>query len=290
MLSAHGAREDTANSSVSSLPDMVVPAAGLTKKSGPAGFLERIYRPLGFTKTYNFVLFVLLVGALMGFTLARLSYFNFAGILCRPDGDPRAINNATPGECYYLLQTTYKTGMIIHLAGILPAAFLACFQFVPKIRHKVIIIHRMSGYTVIVLSMVATAGALVIARHSFGGGLDTQSAIGFLAIIFLFSNFMAYVNIKRLQIEQHRAWMLRAWVYVSTKPNQSRVVWLQVEFLTCLVPGWVGCHHTLHPHVGRRRNYLPRRILLRRPVLQDILDPRRQRQHAGRLSRLCRGL
>jgi uncharacterized membrane protein len=195
---------------------MTASAAGPTKKPGFAGFLERIYKPLGFTKVYNFVLFVLLVGALMGFTLARLSYFNLTGILCRPDGDPRAITNATPGECYYLLRNPYMTGMIVHLAAILPASFLACFQFVPKIRHKVILIHRMNGYTIIVLSILATAGALVIARHSFGGGLDSQAAIGFLAIIFLLSNLMAYINVKRLQIEQHRAWMLRAWVYVSS--------------------------------------------------------------------------
>ncbi|KAM0818685.1 putative Microtubule associated protein [Seiridium cardinale] len=185
-------------------------------KTGFARILEKIHKPLGFTKPYNFVLFFFLVGSLMGFTLARLSYFDFYGVLCRPDGDPTATNNATPGECYYLLKNPYKIGMILHLASILPAAFLACFQFVPVIRHKVLILHRVNGYSIITLSVLSVAGALMIARHSFGGGLDAQSAIGFLAILFLFANFMAYVNIKRLQIEQHRAWMLRAWVWAGS--------------------------------------------------------------------------
>jgi hypothetical protein len=42
-------------------------------------FWRSIYRPLGFSKGYNFPLFVILVGALMGFTLARFSYLNIAG-------------------------------------------------------------------------------------------------------------------------------------------------------------------------------------------------------------------
>lgn len=43
------------------------------------GFWRSIYRPLGFSKGYNFPLFVILVGALMGFTLARFSYLNIGG-------------------------------------------------------------------------------------------------------------------------------------------------------------------------------------------------------------------
>jgi uncharacterized membrane protein YozB (DUF420 family) len=56
----------------------------------------------------------------------------------------------------------------------------------------------------------------MIMRHAFGGGMDTQAAMGTLAIMFLVSIGVALHNIKRLQIEQHRAWMLRAWFYVSS--------------------------------------------------------------------------
>jgi hypothetical protein len=43
-------------------------------------FWRGIYRPLGFQKGYNFPLFVILVGALMGFVLARLQYLSIDGI------------------------------------------------------------------------------------------------------------------------------------------------------------------------------------------------------------------
>lgn len=41
---------------------------------------RKLYSRLGFGHGYNFVLFVILVGALMGFVLARLQYLNIDGI------------------------------------------------------------------------------------------------------------------------------------------------------------------------------------------------------------------
>lgn len=177
--------------------------------------MQPSFNSLGFTKGYNLALFSLLVGSLFGFVLARFSYLDFHGILCRPDGTIDASNNAAPGECFYLLRYPYKVGMILHLSSILPAAFLACFQFIPIIRHRALIWHRASGYIIVILSPISVIGALMITRHAFGGGLDAQAAIGALGILFLCATGLAYYNIKRLQIEQHRAWMLRAWVYVS---------------------------------------------------------------------------
>ena len=46
--------------------------------------------------------------------------------------------------------------------------------------------------------------------------METQTWVGVLAIITTLGAFMAYYNIKRLQIEQHRAWMLRTWFYAGS--------------------------------------------------------------------------
>jgi uncharacterized membrane protein YozB (DUF420 family) len=62
-------------------------------------------------------------------------------------------------------------------------------------------------------------GALMVARVAFGGDLSTQAVVGLLAILTIGSLIMAYINIKRLQLDQHRAWMLRAWVYVGIFQN-----------------------------------------------------------------------
>jgi len=55
----------------------------------------------------------------------------------------------------------------------------------------------------------------MIAPASFGGGLAVRGWVGLLAIMAVTSLALAIYNIKRLQIDQHRAWMLRAWFYVS---------------------------------------------------------------------------
>ncbi|EQK98980.1 hypothetical protein OCS_05312 [Ophiocordyceps sinensis CO18] len=173
-------------------------------------YARRVYNPLGFAKGYNFILWFVFGGALMGFTLARFMYLNVDGVFCGngPSG-------AVPGECYYYRRGLERAGLILHLAGILPAGFLAVFQFVPVIRHKILIIHRISGYVILLLSVVGIVGVFMIARHGLGGGLDIQSAAGLASIIFVTCKAIAFYNIKVLQIEQHRAWMLRAWVIAS---------------------------------------------------------------------------
>ncbi|MBE3046458.1 DUF2306 domain-containing protein [Candidatus Bathyarchaeota archaeon] len=190
--------------------------------------LRRIYNPIGFTKGYNFTLWFIFGGALLGFALARAPYLSLHGVLCSDSAGP--ILGAAPGECwYYLHGARHETiGIVLHLAGVIPASILAFFQFIPVIRHKFLLVHRVNGYLVMLLSLVGVAGALMITRHAFGGGLDTQVGSGLLGVAFVASMAMAYVNIKRLQIEQHRAWMLRGWFYVSscfspTKPAAALV-------------------------------------------------------------------
>jgi hypothetical protein len=88
-------------------------------------------------------------------------------------------------------------------------------QFTPFIRQRWIVVHRITGYLAMLLYTISLVGALMIARHAFGGGLDIQVWIGFVGIGVLVCFIISYINIKRLQIDQHRAWMLRGWFYVS---------------------------------------------------------------------------
>ncbi|MCJ1365128.1 hypothetical protein MMC16_004248 [Acarospora aff. strigata] len=168
---------------------------------------REIYHPLGFKKGYNFSLFFIFAGALLGFTLARLQYLNYNGVY---------IPASSPGEGYWQSDGHYKTGLLLHLSCILPAALLVILQFVPAIRYKVILFHRLSGYVVILLVTTANAGALMIARRAFGGAVETQAGIGLLAVIVEVGLGLAYWNIRHLQIDQHRAWMLRSMFAMSS--------------------------------------------------------------------------
>jgi uncharacterized membrane protein len=165
-------------------------------------YMRKVYNPIGFQKGYNFTLFFILAGALFGFALARSSYMNNGNFL----------SHAGPGEAFYYRQSWYNIGVRIHLLSCIPAGILVTFQFVPIIRHKLILVHRINGYIVTTLLIFTNVGALMICRRAFGGTIATQSAVGLIAIFTTGGSIMAYINIKRLQIEQHRAWMLRTWV------------------------------------------------------------------------------
>jgi uncharacterized membrane protein len=191
---------------------------------------------------------VIFVGALMGFTLARFEYFSLSQF-CSDRGS--GVSSAAPGECYYYQGGHYKVGIQMHLVTILPAAFLVCFQFTPAIRHRFRFFHRVNGYIVIILSQFSTAGALMIVRRAFGGTLSTQTAVGMLAFLSTTGSALAYINIKRLQIDQHRAWMIRTWVYVSETDIEKAN---NVD----------GIHHHSpnHPHPLRLERFIHRRLLL----------------------------
>ncbi|KAJ4038311.1 hypothetical protein NW756_008555 [Fusarium oxysporum] len=174
---------------------------------------RKVYNPIGFSKGYNFILWFIFAGAMFGFALARMMFLNYNGIYCNPNS---AGNGAGPGECWsYNRKDLYKIGIKMHLYTIIPASFLIVFQFVPFIRYKALLFHRMNGYIVVVLAVIGTVGAIIIAPVAFGGSLSVRAAVGLMSIMFLGSLFLAIWNIKTLQLEQHRAWMLRAWFYNS---------------------------------------------------------------------------
>lgn len=62
--------------------------------------------------------------------------------------------------------------------------------------------------------MISNAGALMISRRAFGGGMEVQGSSGVAVIMTTIGILLAYYNIKKLQTDQHRAWMLRSFVYV----------------------------------------------------------------------------
>ncbi|KAH7330660.1 hypothetical protein B0J17DRAFT_679014 [Rhizoctonia solani] len=166
---------------------------------------QRVFQPLGFKKGYNFILWFIFGGAMLGFVLARLMYLHV----------PTMLAGIAPGEAYWFSRGIYKAGMLIHLGSILPAGFLAVFQFVPVIRYKAILVHRISGYVSIFLLFIGMASGFVIVRRSFGGEMSTQTWAMTIGALVLVMATLGWANIKRLQIDQHRKWMLRTWFYVS---------------------------------------------------------------------------
>ncbi|CAE6472477.1 unnamed protein product [Rhizoctonia solani] len=166
----------------------------------------RVFQALGFKKGYNFVLWVIFGGAMVGFALARYMYLNPSIML----------KGIAPGEGYWFQHGIYHAGILIHVATTLTAGVIAVTQFVPLIRYKALIVHRTLGYVALFLLVIGVASAFAIMRRSFGGDLGIQSAVLVLGTMTLVSAVLAWGNIKRLQIDQHRKWMLRTWFYAAS--------------------------------------------------------------------------
>ena len=79
--------------------------------------VRKVYHPLGFKKGYNFVLFFIFGGAMLGFIFARIAYLNIDGVFCA--FPPKNNLAAAPGECYYYRRGFKRVGIILHLACIL---------------------------------------------------------------------------------------------------------------------------------------------------------------------------
>lgn len=168
-------------------------------------FVRQIYNPLGFYRGYNFPLWFITAGAALGFCASRAMYLNFDSTYLSAKWVTGDGNSQSMGKD--------KVGMLLHLACVIPIGFLIPWQFLPIIRHKLLLFHRINGYLLIILLLGGNAGAMMVTRYCLGGDIAMQTMMGLLAIVTTLSAFLAYVSIKRLQIDQHRAWMLRCWVY-----------------------------------------------------------------------------
>jgi hypothetical protein len=167
---------------------------------------------------------------MLGFVLARFMYLHV----------PTLLNNIAPGEGYYMSTNLYKPALLIHIGTVLPAGIFAIFQFIPQIRYKALIVHRIMGYISLFLLTVAVATAFVLGRRSFGGDLSTQTGVVFLGVATLVSAALAYYNIKRLQINQHRKWMLRTWFYAASIITVRIIMIIVAQIISA-----IGQYHTV---------------------------------------------
>lgn len=140
----------------------------------------------------------------------------------------------TPGDWYWFHNGMIHIGFMLHLATMLPAGLLMILQFIPRIRYKAILFHRLNGYVVLTLSLIGNATALIIARHAFGGDMGSQTCTGFLALASTIAMSMAWWNVRCLQIDLHREWMLRAMFWMGSIVSTRIIMPLMAIIQTAL--------------------------------------------------------
>lgn len=159
---------------------------------------------LGFKEKYSLLLFFIFGGALIGFCLARTLMFN-----------PENVQHSTvPGEWFWYRQKLYKPNIFIHIYLSIIAGIMAVFQFIPAIRRRKMILHRLNGYMTLILLIPGTIAGAIVGRRAFGGSPSTQSAYYMATFLTVGAALTGYSKVK--ETRKHRKWMLRSVTYVSS--------------------------------------------------------------------------
>ena len=101
--------------------------------------------------------------------------------------------------------------LLAHITGGTLALLLGPFQFWPWLRHKHLNLHRWLGRVYllcIVVSVISSGYILTIPESSIG----FRTGIGGLALAWIITASLAYIAIRKRQLEQHREWMIRCYV------------------------------------------------------------------------------
>lgn len=181
----------------------MAPAKYHSQRNGPR-------RTLGFSSIRRLALFIAFTTAVAVFCIPRLRYLDIDNFYCACPG------RAVPGECYlYGRPGMDRLGLVLHLAGIMPATVLSCLQLIPVTRrNKYLALHRVNGYMIVVLAVISTTGATMLISRALGGGATIQAGLSVVSVMFVVSMFKALLAIRNGRVDEHRAWMLRAWLNV----------------------------------------------------------------------------
>lgn len=116
----------------------------------------------------------------------------------------------------------------------------------------------------------------MIIQHAVGGSPTLQAWIGLLGAMTTIGLALAYINIKRLQIDQHRAWMLRTWTWAASIASLRLI---QLAAIHCaeayghVFYSSIRCAEIwyMYQHVGVPDNGNPTPLLY--PACNNAIDP-----------------
>jgi len=143
-----------------------------------------------------------------------------------------------------MVYMAHLTMLLTHIVASMLAILIGPFQFLPGIRKgRWLKVHRWLGRTYLLSILFGGLSGLYMAQFAYGG-LITESGFATLAVLWLYSGFMAYRHIRNKDIEGHREWMTRN--YALTFAGVMLRLWmptsvaLSIDFLMAYrVVGWL---------------------------------------------------
>jgi hypothetical protein len=103
------------------------------------------------------------------------------------------------------------------------ALLIGWTQFSKKIRNKYLTVHRTIGKVYVIACLLSGSAGLYIACFATGG-IIASLGFGCLAVTWLVSTSMAYITIRKKQIDAHQVWMIRS--YALTFAAVTLRIWI----------------------------------------------------------------
>lgn len=124
-----------------------------------------------------------------------------------------------------LASQAWWIGFYIHISFGAVALLTGWSQFSKSIRAKRIRLHRTLGKIYLIGILFAGTAGFYLALNATGG-IIAQFGFGAMAIFWLITSILAYVTIRKMQIDQHRIWMIRS--YALTFAAVTLRLWLPI--------------------------------------------------------------
>jgi len=143
--------------------------------------------------------------------------------------NPANFNNTT---ARFATESTLRyAGLLVHAFSAGIALILGPFQFLGRVRQRRLSLHRWMGRIYLICVLLAGLSAFLIAPGMISG-LDGEIGLISLAIVWLWTGWMAYKNIRAGRVQIHREWMIRN--YALTFAAVTLRLWLGVLIATQL--------------------------------------------------------
>ena len=174
-------------------------------------------------KSQKFAWRLMLFSAILIFIYTSIFYIVLPNVLTRPVG----------WQVHRSLQRTFAAhpiGLYVHILPSMLALILGPFQFLEGFRHRHLRLHRWFGRIYLFVGVLFGGLAGLYMAQFATGGLSSRLGFSFLAILWLFSGFMAFMNIRQGRIQVHREWMIRN--YALTLAAVTLRIYTRYFFLT----------------------------------------------------------
>ncbi|KAJ7898575.1 hypothetical protein B0H14DRAFT_3853017 [Mycena olivaceomarginata] len=135
------------------------------------------------------------------------------------------------GEWFWFNQPTYKVNLFIHIYLSTLGGIGAVFQFIPAIRRRKVIVHRLNGYSVLTCLIVGNICGGIVGRRSFGGDLNVQSGYYVMGLLVVVAALLGIYYVKK-DTRRHRRWMLRMVVYFAASISARLIMLAAASIIT----------------------------------------------------------